>query len=231
MGRRDTYDRKKLLEQAERARAKKRNHRAISFYRRVLAAEPANPELHARIAPLLAKTGQDFDAWQSYRRAGRALIDNKQWADALALHRKAADALPYEIAAWQMLARLERSTGSEERALEALLEGRRRLRRRRDRPQAIALLRAALELAPWRPAVVLDLARLLVASRQSNEARWILDQLAERESGPMLRQLRALQWRIDPGLGTGWRWLRSAFGGGRGGGRKLPARPPISTTR
>ena len=65
------YDRTRILEAASRARARKRYRKAVTLYRRVLAVEPANLELHARLAPLLAVTGRHFDAWTSFEACGR----------------------------------------------------------------------------------------------------------------------------------------------------------------
>jgi tetratricopeptide (TPR) repeat protein len=211
--RRVDYDRKWLVAEAERAIAKRRIRRSIALYRRVMAAEPRNAALHARIAPLLAQTRQDFDAWESFRRAARARISNKQPEEALVLYREAARCLPRQIEAWQSIARLETQLGRRERAREALLKGRRQFRSRRHRPQAIALLRAAREIEPWGFDPVLDLARLLARSRQALEAQWLLGQLAERSSGRRLRRVRGLQWRIEPSCRHSWYWLCAAVAG------------------
>ena len=48
------YDRSRILDEAAHARAKKRRKKAIALYRRVLAVERHNAELHAKIAPLLS---------------------------------------------------------------------------------------------------------------------------------------------------------------------------------
>ncbi len=56
------YDRLRVLEAAERARSRKKRHKAIELYRWVLAIEPNNVELYAKLAPLLAQTGQNFEA-------------------------------------------------------------------------------------------------------------------------------------------------------------------------
>ena len=67
MGLGQRFDREVLLEQASRARSKRNWRRAIALYRELLAVEPNSIELHERIAPLLAATRQEFDAWNSYR--------------------------------------------------------------------------------------------------------------------------------------------------------------------
>ena len=71
------YDRQRILEEAARERARNRRRRAIALYRSVLAVERTSADLHAKLAPLLAETGQSFDAWQSYRAVAN---------DALQLH-------------------------------------------------------------------------------------------------------------------------------------------------
>ncbi len=139
--RRLDYDRNWLLAQAEKARIRGRRRRAISLYRRILAAEPHDPNLHARVAPLLAAAGKRFDAWQSYRQAAQTHLKNKGREEALALYRDATKMLPMQIEAWQWVARLELKREKREAAIGALLEGRTKFRSRRRRPEAIALLR------------------------------------------------------------------------------------------
>jgi tetratricopeptide (TPR) repeat protein len=222
--RRLDYDRKWLLAQAEKARIRGRRRRAISFYRRVLAAEPHDPALHARIAPLLAATGKCFDAWQSYRQAARVHLKNKGREEALALYREATSTLPMRIEAWQWVAKLELKRGRRDSALSALLEGRSKFRSRRWRSEAIVLLREARGIDAWRIDVVLDLTRQLRRSRQIPEAQWILGQLAERTIGRELRIVRGALWRIEPSLKHSWHWIRAAFAAQRSREVALPAR-------
>jgi len=209
------YDRSRILEAAARARARKRYRKAAALYRRVLAVEPANVELHARLAPLLAVTGRHFDAWTSFEACGLAAVADKRLEQAALVYRDAARCLPREIRAWQELARVERQRSRDKQAVEALLEGRRKFRARRFRPQAVHLLRMALEIDPSNVAATLDLARTLARSDQASEARLLLDKLAERASGPRLRRVRAAQWRMAPTLANTWRLLHAACTAGR----------------
>jgi len=218
------YDRKWLLAEAEKARVRGRRRRAISFYRRILAAEPHDPNLHARIAPLLAATGKRFDAWQSYRQAAQAHLKKKSREEALALYREATKVLPMQIEAWRWVAKLELKRERSEAAISALLEGRAKFRSRRRRPEAITLLREARSIDASRIDIALDLTRLLRRSGQSPEALWILGQLAEKMSGRDLRIVRGAQWRIEPSLKHSWNWLRAAFATHRSSGSRLPAR-------
>ena len=68
------FDRDEILEQASRARSRRQWRRAISLYRELLALEPNSVELHERLAPLLAQTHQEFDAWNSYRAIAHAAL-------------------------------------------------------------------------------------------------------------------------------------------------------------
>lgn len=210
LGGRRSYDRTHLLRQAERAARRQRRRRAIALYRRVLAVEPHNPELHARLAPLLATTGQEFDAWLSYKQAARAQVRGRDMGRALGTWQEATRELPRCVEAWLNLAELQRRMGQRQRAFETLREARRHFRGRRLRPQAIHLLRQALRLAPGNVDTALDLARCLAAAGRGEEAERLLAETAERSWGPDLRRVRATQWRVAPTLHHTWLLLRTA---------------------
>ena len=209
------YDRSRILDAAARARAAKRYRKAVALYRRVLAVEPRNVELHARLAPLLAVTGNAFDAWESFRYCAEAALAEKRVEQAAAIYREAARCLPRELAAWLGYAAAERRRGKEREALTALLEARRHFRGRRIRPQRIALLRQALEIDPSSVAVALDLARQLARSDQQSEAQLVLERIVQQAVGSDLRRVRGAQWRLAPTLSNTWRWLRPGAGSAR----------------
>jgi len=209
--RRPAYDRTRVLAAAYQAAARRRYSRAISLYRRVLAVEPDNGEIHEKVAPLLARTGRGFDAWVSFRTAARAHACTGRPDLALAVYRAATQHLPYELAAWEATADLQREKGRRGEAARTLLEARGQFRRRDLRPQAIYLLRRVLQIEPWHFETVLDLVRLLARSYQREEALRLLDGLASRSSGPELRRVRAAEFWLSPGLLRGWRWLRAAL--------------------
>ena len=142
------YDRARVLSAASRARAERRLRKATALYRRVLAAEPDNLELHARLAPLLAARGLDFDAWASFNRCAQAALRDGELERAAAVYREVARCLPHRVEAWEKLARIERKRGREEAALEILLEARQHFRGRRWRAEAIAVLRRRRSLEP-----------------------------------------------------------------------------------
>jgi thioredoxin-like negative regulator of GroEL len=202
-------DRQSVLEQAARERSRGRRRRAIALYRAVLALERSNAELHAKLAPLLAETGQGFDAWQSYRAVAHAALREGREDRALGVYREATQLLPRELEAWQGVARILCKRGEEAEAVEVLVEGSRQFRSPFMRPQAIHLLRRARSIEPWNGVVVLELAEHLGRSDQREEARLLLAELAQRTQGKALRRVRLSELRIDPSVSRALRWLRA----------------------
>jgi tetratricopeptide (TPR) repeat protein len=219
------YDRSRLLEDAARAASGGRPAKAIALYRWVLAVEPQNADLHLKLAPLLARRRQWFDAWQGFQAAARACLRHGEPDRALDVYRQAAAVLPREVQAWQALARLQHRSGREREAVATLLEGSRQLRHGRLRPRAIHLLRLAREIEPWHFESTHELARLLARSRQREEAAILLRGLARRCAGRQLRRVRAMQLRFRPTPAHAWLWLRAALGAAR-----EPARSAGSAT-
>jgi tetratricopeptide (TPR) repeat protein len=219
MPRQRGYDRARILDEAARARARRKRARAIELYRWVLAVEPHNAPLHAKLAPLLAEAGEHFDAWVSFRAAARACLREGLTDKALAIYQEATLFVPHEHQAWQAVAQLQRKRGQSREAVETLLEGSRRFQTRWLRPYAIFLLRRAREIDAWNFETVLELAGLLTTSGQRHEARLLLDELTERAAGHRLREVRAAQLRLDPGPRSVWRWLRTLL-------RPEPLLPP-----
>lgn len=203
------YDRRRVMEEAERARSRNKRRKAISLYRWVLAVEPNNMELHAKLAPLLAQTGQNFDSWRSYRVTASAALRERRDDKALAIYRDAANYLPHEIHAWQRLAHLLAKQGEKEEAIGVLIEGSRQFRTPFLRSEAVHLLRRARAIDPWHFDVVFELAQHLRRSGQREEARLLLKGLTGRSGEHRLRRVRAAQLRLDRTPAAAWRWLRS----------------------
>lgn len=204
------YDRTRILDAAAKARARGRRRAAIELYRRVLTVEPGDPDLHAKLAPLLAQTGQKFDAWNSFRTAASAYLRTRQVDQVVAVYKEATNLLPDQLEAWRNLAKIYRKVGRKRQAMETLTEARRHFRGRRRRPQAIYLLRRARDLDAWNPTIVIDLACLLARQRQSHESAWLLEELATRVEGSDLRRVRGAQWRLSPTIRHSWNWFRAA---------------------
>ena len=206
-GRRTHYDRQRILTQAARAQRKGRRKKAIALYRRVLEFEPANPDLHRKLAPLLARGRERGAAWASYRLAVQGLVRLGFVDRAIGVYREAAGYLPREEEVWLGLADLEVKRGRRTDAVQTLLSGRRYFRSRADRPRAVRLLVRARELDPACFEAGFDLAGLLARSGQRARSLRLLEQLAARASGRDLRRVRARQLCLSPTPRSAWRWL------------------------
>jgi thioredoxin-like negative regulator of GroEL len=223
------YDRKQLIAQANRARNRGRNRKAIALFRRILIEEPRNTDVALRAAPLLAYHGASFEAWQLFRSAVTELLRGRRIEASLAVLSDACRCLPHEFEAWQRRAQLELNLGREETAYQTLLEGRQHFCTPQTRAQAIALLTRARAIEPWDPEVCIDLARLYIATDQVDVALELLASLAERVHTHELRRVRALQWRITLSFRDGWRWLRVLCGAPRSSSERREYLPPQPT--
>jgi tetratricopeptide (TPR) repeat protein len=201
-------DRSRVMKRAAVARKKRRNKKAISLYRQILAEEPDNPDLHKKIAPLLAMTRQNDEALASYRAAAEGFVKKGFTAQAIGLLRAAAVYLPRETILWQNVAELEASRGRVPDAVRALVEGRSHFRSRRQRPQAIQLLRLARRLDAKDFPLNFDLACLLAKTGNRRQAVRMLDELAASSIVKNLRRVRARQFRIAPSPTRAWLLVR-----------------------
>jgi tetratricopeptide (TPR) repeat protein len=204
-------DRTRLLDEANRARARGRHRRAIGLLRHVLEIDPDDADVAVRLAELLAADGQRFEAWSLFRGAGKAMLRERRPVQSLAIFRESTRCLPFEFEAWRITAELERKLGREEDAELTLREARRQFRSRFDHAQAIELLRMVRSISPWDHEVVLDLARLYAQTDQSSRALRLLEALAVRAEGVKLRAVRFAQWQISHSFIHMRLWLRTVF--------------------
>ena len=121
--RKSNYDRTRLLDQAMRAAQRRRHKRAIALYRKILAVDPNDTQIHRKIAPLLARTRQPDDAWESYRRAAEQLSKQGFVDQAIGTYREAATHLSRQHRLWLALAELEVKRGRPVDAVNALVDG------------------------------------------------------------------------------------------------------------
>ena len=209
-GRKRAYDRSRILDRAVRAAGRRRHKRAIALYREILAVDPNDVLVHRRIAPLLARTRRPADAWESYRRAAEQLGQQGFVDQAIGVYREACVHLAQEHRLWLALADLELSRGRPVDAVNALVDGSRRLRTRRTRGDALTLLQRARKIQPTAFEPGYELAGLLAGIGARDRARRILQELVPRARG---RQLRKLRWRLfflSPTPAAAWRWITAA---------------------
>jgi tetratricopeptide (TPR) repeat protein len=188
--------RKAQLAQAHRLSANRDERRAVALYRQLLMDDPGDVQVAMRLAPLLAKRGEEFEAWRLFGEAGRRLLRARRNEQALAVFREACRYLPNQFDAWRIRAEIELKLGWEETALETLLDGRQRFRSAHCRAQAIGLLCMARTIEPWEPTLLLDLARLYTQNDQVEQALELLVALSIRTHGSMKRRVRGAQLRI-----------------------------------
>ncbi len=206
------YDRNRILRSAAQARQKRKPLKAIELYQQVLAKEPDNVELHRKVAPLLAETKQEQEAWSSYRKAAEGLVRQGFLEQAIGMFREASGYLPCTVDVWNTLADLELERSRPVDAHKALLEGRSHFRARKHRSEAILLLQRARKLEPRHFETNYDLAGLLARSGARARAQRLLEELSTWVGGRQLRRVRRRQFGISPSPAAAWRWLRAVFG-------------------
>ncbi len=99
-------------------------------------------------------------------------------------------------------------------AVESLLEGRKHLRRRRDRPSAMRLLSRARQIDPGHVDVGLDLASLWHKTGDRRGAMRLLEELVRVSHRSQRRRVRWAQLFLNVTPATFWRYVRSLFGSG-----------------
>lgn len=209
--RKKPYERGRVLAAADKARARGRTKKAVALYREVLAADPSDLAVHARLAPLLARTGQRTEALASFRLAADGQARGGFPDRAVSLHLQAVEHFPDDLATWEEILRLHLARGRRPDAAAALLQGGRRLVRARHRVAATHVLLRLLSLEPWHPEATLLLARVHWRSGQVADALALLDGLSARTRGHTLRRARRLAFRIRPTPRNLWRWVKAVF--------------------
>jgi tetratricopeptide (TPR) repeat protein len=204
----DSYDRARLLDAAARARRRNRFHEAITCYERVLLAEPKNPELLRRIAPLFAQVEEPDRAWQAYRGAADEFARTGFADKAIGVYREAASQMPRTAVAWLSISEMERARGRIVDAKLALLTGRAHYKQAGDACVAADLLRRALALDPSDFDARLDLAR---CEARAGETALALGSLATAlEVRPdEVRRIRWHELRVEPNAARVCAWLRA----------------------
>jgi tetratricopeptide (TPR) repeat protein len=206
-----SYDRFAILAAAESARARGRTRKAIAEYRKILEVDPHDHETHGKIAPLLAKKRQLRDAWSSFVTAGEGYLRDGYTDKALAVYTHAARCMPRQIEAWETIARLQVERERRPDAIKALLDGSRHFRGRKLRIQGLRLLRRACEIEPGHFEATFQLGKRLAKAGEKQEARWLLDGLANWARGRNLRRVRTRLFWMSPTPAAAIRWLGAAI--------------------
>jgi tetratricopeptide (TPR) repeat protein len=204
------YDRNRLLDQATRATRRRRRKRAIAIYREILAVDPNDLQVHRKVAPLLAQTKKREEAWESYRRAASQLGKQGFVDQAIGIYREACGHMPRDHRLWLALADLEVERGRPIDAVNALVDGSKRLRSRRTVQEAVALLQRARKIQPQAFEPGFELAGLLARHGARDRAIRMLQELAARARGRQLRRVRRRLFFLSPTPAAAWRWLSAS---------------------
>jgi tetratricopeptide (TPR) repeat protein len=205
--RKKTYDRSTVLAAADAARGRGSIRKAIAGYTKILEQDPADHQVHARVAPLYARTKRWNEARHSFDAAGAGFLKAGFTDKAIAVYALAAQSFPEDVEYWERIANEQVKRGRKADAVKALLDGRRRLRAKRQRPMAIELLRLVLTLDAFHFEATLDLARLLAGDGQRRDAEKLLREMRMWVRGRNVRRLRAAQFRLSPSFATLMDWI------------------------
>ena len=193
------YDRSTALATAEKARVRGSIRKAVKWYRKVLENEPGDAQVRAKIAPLLARLRRWDESRTAFEMAADNFLAQGFVPKAIAVWTLAAHTFPEHVEYWERIATQQVMSGHKADAVQALLDGRSRLRRKKQRPMAVLLLRQALALEPGRVEETLDLADLLRQDGIKDEARQLLQTTLLRVGrGKLRRKVRLAQLRIEP---------------------------------
>jgi tetratricopeptide (TPR) repeat protein len=197
---RKSYDRASTLAAADKARARGSVRKAVKGYLKVLSNDPEDASVRAKVAPLLAKQRRWAEARDNFDKAAAKFLQAGFAPKAIAVWTVAAQTFPELVEYWERIANELVKAGKRQDAIRQLLLGREMLRKKRQRPLAVLLLRQVLELHPGHVEATLDLADLLRREGTKDEARWLLEQLLLRigRVRPLRRRVRLAQFRVQP---------------------------------
>jgi thioredoxin-like negative regulator of GroEL len=205
------YDRRKLLDAADKARIGGRKKKAISEYRKVLAVEPKDAQVHAKIAPLLAMTKQPGEALKSFELAARSFTEQGMQDKAIAVLAQATQHFPRHADMRWQLCQLQFAVGRKVDAVTGLVSSARHLTRKEDRPHAVRFLRRALEVDPLHVEATILLSKALAKGGDKAQAAALLSALVPKMKGRGLRKLRGAQLSLSPTPAAFFRYLAALF--------------------
>jgi tetratricopeptide (TPR) repeat protein len=201
-------NRSEVLSAADKLRVKGKYKKAVLEYRKLIALDPTDADVHAKVGPLLVKLGDRDEALKSFRAAADGYLQRGFADRAIAMYAQAAAAFPKEPSVWERVGRLHFERGRRAEGVKALLTGAGQIKQRSQLPEAEKLLRQALTYEPLHIDATVALCRVLKGLGKKAEARQALADLTRQIRGPAVKKVRAAELKLFPGLGTFLRWLR-----------------------
>jgi Tfp pilus assembly protein PilF len=201
--------RSEIVAAADRARSRGKVRKAAAAYQKALESDPTDPSVNVKLGPLLARLGNPEGGARCFRVAAKRHLDAGFVDRAAGVTLTATSVFPLDPGFRVELAQLNVKRGRKQDAVTALLEGG-RAQAKANRPDvAASLLGKALELEPWHLETCLVLVPVLARNGHAASAREFLAGLEKRYRGPARRRVRWAAFKVSPGLGTFWRWLRA----------------------
>ncbi len=201
--------RSEIIAAADRARTRGKLRKAVEAYQAALKADPTDPSVNVKLGPLLARLGDAEGGARCFRVAAKRHLDAGFVDRAAGVTLTATGVFPLDPGFRAELARLNVARGRKQDAVATLLEGGRAQARARRPDLAASLLGKALEIEPWHLETCLALVPVLARNGHASSASQFLAGLEARYRGAALRRVRWMAFRLSPGLGTFWRWLRA----------------------
>jgi tetratricopeptide (TPR) repeat protein len=207
LGWRKAYDRATVLDKADRARGRGSVRKAIRGYTTILQHDPNDHQVHARVAPLYARTERWEEARKSFDAAAAGFMKQGFVDKAIAVWKVAATHFPEDVEYWERIANEQVRRGRKADAVNSLLEGREQLRSKRQRPLAELLLRQVLALDAFHFEATLDLCSLIGVEGRSEAERLLrgLERWVKNRS--MRRRLRFAQLKLAPSFKRFFAWI------------------------
>jgi len=204
---RKNYDRSTALAVADKARQRGSIRKAVRWYMKVLKNDPGDLQTNSKVAPLLARLGRWDESRQSFDKAAKGFLEAGFAPKAIAVWTVAAQTFPEQVEYWERIANEQVMRGKKQDAVQALLQGCSQLRKKRQRPLAMLLLRQVLTLDPIHIPATLDLADLLRKDGARGEARRLLGAiLAYARARTLRRKVRFALFRIEPSFRGALDW-------------------------
>jgi Tfp pilus assembly protein PilF len=201
--------RAEILADADRARTRGNVRKAAAAYQAALQSDPTDPSVNVKLGPLLAKLGDAEGGARCFRLAAKRHLDAGFVDRAAGVTLTATGVFPLDAGFRLELARLNVVRGRRLDAVATLLDGGKAQAKARRPDVAASLLGKALEIEPWHLETCLVLVPVLSRNGHGDSAREFLHGLEKRYRGPALRRVRWAAFKLSPGVGTFWRWLRA----------------------
>jgi len=209
------YNRNELFRQGDQFRSRGRNKKAIKEFEKILAVDPKDIDVHAKLAPLYLKVGRAAEAKASlnlvideYHRKG---FTEKE----IAMLKIILKVDTHDLKTYFQLVNLYIQKGLKSDALKTLGDGRRAFRKKKFLKEAIAIERRILTIEPEDLRAQVSLVKRLWKSGENKEASERLIQMesqwASRRNRKYWRKTRWLLFRQSHSLSAFLGYLSAFF--------------------